>query len=79
MTQTTNGFEIAEADLQLRGSGNLMGDKQSGYNHYIDLIISKPELYKQAKQLSSTLTLEEKTSLIARYREHEELEEKLNG
>ena len=56
-----------------------MGDKQSGYNHYIDLIISKPELYKQAKQLASTLTLEEKTSLIARYREHEELEEKLNG
>lgn len=79
MTQTTNGFEIAEADLQLRGSGNLMGDKQSGYNHYIDLIISKPELYKQAKQLASTLTFEEKTSLIARYREHEELEEKLNG
>lgn len=75
MTETTNGFEIAEADLQLRGSGNLIGEKQSGFNHYVELIISKPELYKKAKQLSTLLTEDEKIALKARYKEHEELEE----
>ncbi|MBQ1650962.1 MAG: ATP-dependent DNA helicase RecG, partial [Paludibacteraceae bacterium] len=30
MTQTTNGFEIAEADLRLRGPGDLEGTLQSG-------------------------------------------------
>lgn len=30
MTHTTDGFEIAEADLKLRGPGDLMGTQQSG-------------------------------------------------
>ncbi len=30
ITQTTDGFKIAEADLQIRGMGELMGMKQSG-------------------------------------------------
>ena len=30
MTATTDGFEIAEVDLKLRGPGDLMGTKQSG-------------------------------------------------
>ena len=30
MTETTNGFEIAEADLALRGPGDLEGTMQSG-------------------------------------------------
>ncbi len=30
MTTTTDGFEIAEVDLKLRGPGDLMGTKQSG-------------------------------------------------
>jgi ATP-dependent DNA helicase RecG len=30
MVNSTDGFEIAEADLQLRGPGNLMGTQQSG-------------------------------------------------
>ena len=77
MTQTTNGFEIAEADLELRGSGNLIGEKQSGYNHYVDLILSKPDLYAKAKKLADELTESEKLALVGRYKEHEELEENL--
>ena len=30
MVRTNNGFEIAEADLRLRGPGNLDGTQQSG-------------------------------------------------
>jgi ATP-dependent DNA helicase RecG len=30
MTSTSNGFEIAEADLQLRGPGDMEGTQQSG-------------------------------------------------
>ena len=30
MTQTTNGFDIAEADLKIRGPGSLEGTQQSG-------------------------------------------------
>ena len=30
MTATTDGFEIAEVDIKLRGPGDLMGTKQSG-------------------------------------------------
>lgn len=30
MTQTTNGFEIAEKDLMLRGPGEIEGTRQSG-------------------------------------------------
>jgi len=30
MTRTTDGFEIAEADMKLRGPGDLEGTQQSG-------------------------------------------------
>jgi ATP-dependent DNA helicase RecG len=30
LVQTTNGFEIAEKDLKMRGPGDLMGTRQSG-------------------------------------------------
>jgi ATP-dependent DNA helicase RecG len=30
MTQTNDGFKLADADLKLRGQGDIFGDKQSG-------------------------------------------------
>ncbi len=37
MVKTTNGFDIAETDLKLRGPGDLMGTQQSGV---LDLLIA---------------------------------------
>ena len=37
MVKTSNGFEIAETDLELRGPGDLMGTQQSGV---LDLLIA---------------------------------------
>ena len=37
MVSTNNGFDIAEADLKLRGPGDLMGTQQSGL---LDLLIA---------------------------------------
>lgn len=37
LVRTTNGFDIAETDLQLRGPGDLMGTQQSGV---LDLLIA---------------------------------------
>ena len=46
MVSTTNGFDIAEADLKLRGPGDLMGTQQSGI---LDLLIA--DLGKDSKIL----------------------------
>jgi ATP-dependent DNA helicase RecG len=46
MVSTTNGFDIAEADLKLRGPGDLMGTQQSGL---LDLLIA--DLGKDSKIL----------------------------
>ncbi len=35
LTENNNGFELAEKDLQIRGSGDLYGTKQSGYDFKI--------------------------------------------
>ena len=34
MRKTEDGFKIAEEDLRLRGSGEILGTKQSGFSGY---------------------------------------------
>lgn len=50
MRQTTNGFEIAEIDLRLRGTGDMVGTKQSGQNHFVTLMLSNPDLFMEIKK-----------------------------
>ena len=45
MTETTDGFEIAERDLELRGPGDFFGTRQAGVPTFrlIDLV-ARPRL-----------------------------------
>ena len=50
MVATTDGFEIAEADIQLRGAGDILGTSQNGSNYYTELVMSMPNLYQHIKR-----------------------------
>lgn len=75
MVKTTNGFEIADVDLKLRGPGNLMGKQQSGS---VDLVIADlakdAGILKEARQ-SATQLLEEDPKLEKA--EHENIKKHL--
>jgi ATP-dependent DNA helicase RecG len=50
MTQTNDGFEIAEMDLQLRGPGQFFGTRQHGLPEFkLADVTNEMELLKQAK------------------------------
>lgn len=50
LCSTTNGFEIAEKDLKIRGPGDLMGDRQTGISKIIDLMVARPKLTALVRQ-----------------------------
>lgn len=55
MCSTTNGYEIAEEDMRLRGTGEILGTAQSGRSEIIDLITSYPKMYGVVKRDASML------------------------
>jgi len=59
LEQTTDGFQIAEADLKLRGPGELLGQQQSGLPKFrFGDLREDFELIKQARDLAArTLTV----------------------
>ncbi|MCY4145646.1 MAG: ATP-dependent DNA helicase RecG [Chloroflexi bacterium] len=59
MEQTTDGFELAELDMQLRGSGSLPGKFQSGANILQHSQAITPELIKLAQTEAQTLFAED--------------------
>ncbi|QOJ13161.1 MAG: ATP-dependent DNA helicase RecG [Planctomycetia bacterium] len=51
LARTTNGFEIAEADLQLRGPGQLLGTRQHGLPELrVASLATDEELTEQARE-----------------------------
>ncbi|WP_340063368.1 ATP-dependent DNA helicase RecG [Ascidiimonas aurantiaca] len=53
MVRTNDGFEIAEADLKLRGPGDLMGTQQSGVlNLRIADIVKDADILKNARHIA---------------------------
>ncbi len=56
LESTANGFEIAEADLQMRGPGDLLGTAQSGLATLkLGNLLKDPELMQQARAAARTL------------------------
>jgi ATP-dependent DNA helicase RecG len=56
LCQTTNGFEIAETDLKLRGPGDLMGTRQSGLADLkLTNLSEDEEILNQVRDRASTL------------------------
>lgn len=48
-----SGFDIAEADLKLRGSGNLLGTEQSGSNRLVETAMKYPNTFKEVKKMAA--------------------------
>jgi ATP-dependent DNA helicase RecG len=56
LEETTDGFRIAEADLQLRGPGELLGQQQSGMPRFrFGDLAADLELIQQAQRLAVQL------------------------
>lgn len=56
MVSTSNGFEIAEKDLELRGPGDIEGTRQSGIlNFKLASIVNDRPLLEVARQMSEDL------------------------
>lgn len=49
MCETTNGYEIAQKDMLLRGTGDLLGTEQSGKSNVIEMILKYPNMYEKVK------------------------------
>lgn len=51
LVKTNDGFVVAQKDLELRGTGQLLGVKQSGQDHYIDLMLANREIYDSIRKI----------------------------
>ena len=70
MQQTTDGFKIAEKDLELRGPGSLFGEKQTGNNYFIGLMLSYPKMYAAIKHIAEHVCQNETgKEIVRRYEE----------
>ena len=76
MESTTDGFEIAEKDLLLRGPGDVNGLRQSGQNKYVTEALLFPDIHKKAREAAKMCNDENKNAVFLKmkYEEHESFE-----
>jgi ATP-dependent DNA helicase RecG len=56
MVETTDGFELAERDLEIRGEGQLLGARQSGYSDLRFVRLRRDhELLERAREAARAL------------------------
>ena len=73
MTETTDGFVLAEADLKMRGSGEIFGTRQSGLPEFqVANIVEDYNILEEARRVAGEIVTDKdwksdaKWSLIAR-------------
>ncbi|HFI0567745.1 TPA: ATP-dependent DNA helicase RecG [Streptococcus suis] len=60
MTETTDGFLLAEADLKMRGSGEIFGTRQSGLPEFqVANIVEDYPILEEARRVASLIVSEE--------------------
>lgn len=60
MVETTDGFKISEADLKLRGPGNIEGTQQSGtLNFKLADIVQDGDILRQARSIAQGILVED--------------------
>ena len=70
--ETTDGFKISEKDLELRGAGEFLGDRQSGLPDFkLGNIIKDKEIMRKAKDEMRSL-LRDENSKETFYKENED-------
>lgn len=70
MQQCTDGFEIAEKDLEMRGPGSLFGEKQTGDNYFVSLMLTYPNMYQSVKGIAEEVCKTETgREIVRRYEE----------
>jgi ATP-dependent DNA helicase RecG len=62
MRETTDGFLIAEKDLQLRGSGHILGTQQTGYRSYKIASLPRDEALLELVASEATQLIKEDAS-----------------
>jgi ATP-dependent DNA helicase RecG len=73
MRETTDGFVIAEKDLELRGPGEVLGTRQTGMLRFrIADLARDGELLDEVEDLARALSAEEASVLIDRWVGHAE-------
>lgn len=50
LCSSTDGFALAEKDAELRGPGDILGERQSGKNNDLELVLKYPNMYKFAQR-----------------------------
>lgn len=59
LTETQDGFALAEKDLEIRGAGDVLGKLQSGFGDEIDKLIGlNPKLYQEIDSLVKQVDLD---------------------
>lgn len=55
LCSTTDGFEIANQDMLLRGAGDYIGTSQTGSNKDVMLMMAEPDLYREIGYLNDEI------------------------
>lgn len=80
MCETNDGFKIAQADLEQRGTGDLIGTAQSGVNKYVEEMLNNANLFTKVESLVNKYSeLNYGNVLKYEYEEHLRLEDEYNN